>query len=477
MALAALLWFGAKPAAAGPVMSDDQVAVTDATVEASPVEVLNAAIVAGVDGGQLWIVYTNRSQQMIHRFEVYGTWQADGSARATFRRIVTMDLGPAERTTALLDLANSVPANARLTIGVTRVRFQNLAVWTGALRTLASSPVARPLVAGMRPDPQPGSAPTSFISASAAGPAATQPTTRGQRLAAPAHVTVPAPHPQPGAPPTAPIVVAASDPTTAAKTAPPAAMIDPPSASIVNQDQAEPSRTIPEGSALDGAGSGATAGAAGAGTVAVHAPITAPDGSAAAVITAAPTDPGGDGAAGSPVASAYTQDFAMTSALLGGMIIAAQPIPPALAGRIALLAADTPIRVHLSASANSATARDGDAIGFTVDDDVTVNGKLVIAKGALGYGHLQDVGGSSNWGRSGSITFIADAVEAADRSLVLLKGTTTVHPRKRGLAKIANLTVIGGLLTRGRNVTLAAGTEVTVSTVAATQIVVADASP
>ena len=59
--------------------------------------------------------------------------------------------------------------------------------------------------------------------------------------------------------------------------------------------------------------------------------------------------------------------------------------------RIVLVSLNTPVIVHLNMPISSQTAKIGDTFQITVMHNVASDGMLVIAKGALGQGHVSDV--------------------------------------------------------------------------------------
>jgi hypothetical protein len=130
--------------------------------------------------------------------------------------------------------------------------------------------------------------------------------------------------------------------------------------------------------------------------------------------------------------------------------------------RSATLPAGTLLDVSLGAGVDSAGARNGTIVPFIAAHDVVVDGMTAIVRGAVGYGHLSAVGRAANWGRSGSLTLVADAVQAADGSMVELYGGQTVAPARVRPSALAQLSIIGGFFVRGADAVLPAGTIVQV---------------
>jgi hypothetical protein len=119
----------------------------------------------------------------------------------------------------------------------------------------------------------------------------------------------------------------------------------------------------------------------------------------------------------------------------------------------------TTFDVLVAADADSESARDGDPVPFVVEHDVEALGITVIARDAVGIGHLESVGRASNWGRSGSLRFVADSVGAVDGSTVYLEGGLHVAPPRVRLPGVA---VLGGMFVKGHSADLLLGSPVSV---------------
>jgi len=136
---------------------------------------------------------------------------------------------------------------------------------------------------------------------------------------------------------------------------------------------------------------------------------------------------------------------------------ASSPAPPALVPQ-------SSIDLSVSTDENSATAAQGDRVEFTVVRGASAAGNRIIPVGAKGMGHLASVRRAGRFGRSGALTFVPDVVEAADGSFVPLRGSVTIHPPPTVLAVLADLTIVGGFLARGRDAVLPAGSVITATT-------------
>ena len=82
---------------------------------------------------------------------------------------------------------------------------------------------------------------------------------------------------------------------------------------------------------------------------------------------------------------------------------------------------DTPIRVKLTKTISSATARVGDPVEFEVVQDVLVQGVPVLIKGAKASGVIADVEPKNHFGHAGKLAFRMTSVRLADGELAKVR--------------------------------------------------------
>jgi len=90
------------------------------------------------------------------------------------------------------------------------------------------------------------------------------------------------------------------------------------------------------------------------------------------------------------------------------------PAPVSEVVRPFALLNDTPIRVKLTKTISSATARAGDPVEFEVVEDVLVQGVLVLMKGAKASGVIADAEPKKHFGHGGKLAFRMTSVRLAD---------------------------------------------------------------
>jgi len=81
----------------------------------------------------------------------------------------------------------------------------------------------------------------------------------------------------------------------------------------------------------------------------------------------------------------------------------------------------TPIHVKLGKALSSSSAQVGDEVSFEVLEDVVVDGLLVIAKGALASGVVNEAEPKKSMGRGGKLGVLVKSVRLTDEEKVMLR--------------------------------------------------------
>lgn len=137
----------------------------------------------------------------------------------------------------------------------------------------------------------------------------------------------------------------------------------------------------------------------------------------------------------------------------------------ALAGTRVTIPGGTPINIRMVDTIDSGNANVGDTFEFKADEDVVVNGYVVIARGAEGVGEVTKVDRAGTHGHPGSLGIQLDYIYAVDGEKIRLSTTnkTEVGEQRKGAASTATIIGyatlgIGGLFAhnfvKGRNITL-----------------------
>lgn len=125
----------------------------------------------------------------------------------------------------------------------------------------------------------------------------------------------------------------------------------------------------------------------------------------------------------------------------------------------------TPVTIRMVDTLDSGTANVGDTFEFKADDNVVINGYVVIARGAAGHGEVTKVDRAGNHGHAGSLGIQLDYVYAVDGEKIRLDtdSKTTAGEDRKGASSTATIIGyatlgVGGLFAhnfvKGRNITL-----------------------
>ena len=132
---------------------------------------------------------------------------------------------------------------------------------------------------------------------------------------------------------------------------------------------------------------------------------------------------------------------------------------------------DNLVKIKLISPLNTRTNRTGDDIVFQVAEDISVDGSLIVAKGAQGAGKVNKVQGSRNFGRDAKLEISFDTIAAIDGSSILTVLGDKAKAENKSLATAAGasvagmmilgpLGIVGGAFIHGKDVDIPAGTEV-----------------
>jgi len=132
---------------------------------------------------------------------------------------------------------------------------------------------------------------------------------------------------------------------------------------------------------------------------------------------------------------------------------------------------DTLLKIKLVTPLSTRTSRPGDVVIFQAVDDISVDGSLIIAKGAQGLGKVNKVEGSKNFGRDAQLQLSFDTVDAIDGSMIhTILGERSKKENKSlataagasiaGIAILGPFGIVGGAFIHGKDVDIPAGTEI-----------------
>lgn len=128
-----------------------------------------------------------------------------------------------------------------------------------------------------------------------------------------------------------------------------------------------------------------------------------------------------------------------------------------------VLAEGTPIRVVTAQDINSKEAKPNDAVNFIVDEDVVVNGQVVVRKGAAAVGSVINAEKGGYLGKSGKLAIQVESTQTVDGGKLKLRAAKGGEGKDKAMTT-AVLSVISPLFLfkKGGEAKIAAGTPVTV---------------
>lgn len=136
---------------------------------------------------------------------------------------------------------------------------------------------------------------------------------------------------------------------------------------------------------------------------------------------------------------------------------------------------DNLLKIKLITPLSTRTSRPGDVVAFEIEEDVYIDGSLILAKGAQGKGKVNKVEGSKNFGRDAQMEVSFDTVEAIDGSIInTLLGDKAKEENKSvamaagaslaGMVILGPIGIVGGAFVHGKEVTIPAGTNIYIQT-------------
>lgn len=125
---------------------------------------------------------------------------------------------------------------------------------------------------------------------------------------------------------------------------------------------------------------------------------------------------------------------------------------------------------------SSKTAAEGDPLSFKVAEDVTVNGKVVIARGTLVKGMVSTASKSGRMGKAGQLSIRVESTTTVDNKKIKLRASKGKEGDDKTGTTVALVVLFGplGFLKKGKNATIKEGTSIKVYTDETMQVNVAE---
>lgn len=115
----------------------------------------------------------------------------------------------------------------------------------------------------------------------------------------------------------------------------------------------------------------------------------------------------------------------------------------------------TIVKIIITEDLNSGKAHQNDPVHGIIAEEVTIGGKVVIAKGAPVIGHVTKAKPKGRWGHSGSLAYTLDYAKAVDGSNVRLRASSSQGGEQN---KGALMLGLSGAFVHGKNIDVKKGT-------------------
>jgi hypothetical protein len=124
----------------------------------------------------------------------------------------------------------------------------------------------------------------------------------------------------------------------------------------------------------------------------------------------------------------------------------------------------TPIRVVTAQEVNSKGAKPNDAVNFTVDEDVSINGQVIVRKGTAAAGSVINAEKGGYMGKSGKLAIQVESTQTVDGGRLKLRAAKGNEGKDKTTSTAALSMIVSPLFLfkKGGEAKIAAGTPVTV---------------
>lgn len=153
--------------------------------------------------------------------------------------------------------------------------------------------------------------------------------------------------------------------------------------------------------------------------------------------------------------------FVQLVAPIAALATATQP-SPTFQGTELSIPDGTELTVVNTEEISSKTAVEGDPLTFKVDEDVTVNGRVVIAKGTIAKGVVSDAKKSGRMGKAGTLSIRIESTTTVDDQKIKLRASKGKEGDDKTGTTVALVVLFGplGFLKKGKNAKIKEGTRI-----------------
>ncbi len=154
--------------------------------------------------------------------------------------------------------------------------------------------------------------------------------------------------------------------------------------------------------------------------------------------------------------------LAPTMSAVSALTLAPQDGVAAAASSEIVLPDGTELTVITTEEISSKTATEGDALTFKVDEDIVVNGKVAVAKGAIVKGEVSNVKKSGRMGKGGQLSIRILSTETIDGQKLKLRASKGREGDDKTGTTVALVVLFGplGFLKKGKDAKIKEGTRI-----------------
>ena len=142
-------------------------------------------------------------------------------------------------------------------------------------------------------------------------------------------------------------------------------------------------------------------------------------------------------------------------------------VQPALAQNKDVVIPDgTELSVVTTETISSKTATEGDPITFKIDEDLKIDGVVVIAKGTIVKGTVSDAKKNGHFGKGGKLSIRIETTQTVDKQPIKLRASKGKEGDDKTGTTVALVVLFGplGFLKHGKNAEIKEGTKIKVFT-------------
>jgi len=146
------------------------------------------------------------------------------------------------------------------------------------------------------------------------------------------------------------------------------------------------------------------------------------------------------------------------------MLASAQPVT--VQSKEIVIPDGTELSVVTTETITSKTATEGDPLTFKVDEDLSINGTVVITRGSIVKGYVSDAKKNGHFGKGGKLSVRIESTMTVDKQSIKLRASKGREGDDKTGTTVALVVLFGplGFLKKGKNAEIKEGTKVRVYT-------------